>query len=85
MRVLEPFFSKNHDPEYPRLRASAANILQQERQLQVRIEYEKPENIYIEREKGKEREREREREKKKNNIKKLNAYFFEKKSLLDRK
>merc|ERR1712224_177227 len=34
MRVLEPFFAKNHDKDYARLRASGANILQQEKALQ---------------------------------------------------
>merc|ERR1712151_1247976 len=45
MRVLEPFFSKNHDPEYPRLRASAANILQQERQLQDIVQLVGPDSL----------------------------------------
>merc|ERR1712113_434553 len=45
IRVLEPFFSKNHDPEYPRLRASAANILQQERQLQDIVQLVGPDSL----------------------------------------
>ena len=33
MRVLDPFFQKNHDPDYPMLRQAAGKILQEETAL----------------------------------------------------
>eukprot|EP00948_MAST-09A_sp_MAST-9A-sp1_P002347 g2347.t1 len=45
MRVLEPFFHKNHDPEYVRLQRSAQNILQQETDLMEIVQLVGPDSL----------------------------------------